>query len=78
MKVAVAIPDPVFQEAERVSRRLRLPRSQFYARALAAYVKGHSGAEITRRLNEVYGKASSKLDPATEAASLEVLRREKW
>lgn len=78
MKVAVSIPDPIFQEAERVSTRLRVPRSQFYARALEAYVKEHSGEEITRRLNDVYGKVSSGLDPATEAISLEVLRREKW
>lgn len=78
MKVAVSIPDPIFQEAERASRRMRVPRSQFYARALQAYVKEHSGEEITRRLNEVYSRVSSKLDPGTEALSLEVLRREKW
>ena len=78
MKVAVSIPDPIFHEAERISRRLRLPRSQFYAHALEAYVRVRSGEDVTERLNEVYAKKSSKLDPATEALSLEVLRREKW
>jgi metal-responsive CopG/Arc/MetJ family transcriptional regulator len=78
MKVAVSIPDTIFQEAERVSRRLRVPRSQFYARALEAYVKEHSAEDITRRLNEVYARVSSELDPATEAISLEVSRRKKW
>lgn len=78
MKVAVSIPEPLFQEAERVSRRMRLPRSQFYARALEAYVRDQSGEEITRRLNEIYARVSSKLDPSIEATSLEVLRREKW
>ncbi len=78
MKVAVSIPDPIFREAERASRRMRVPRSQLYARALEAFVKENSGEEITRRLNEVYGKVSSKLEPAAEAISLEVLRREKW
>ena len=78
MKVAVSIPDPIFREAERISRRVRLPRSQFYARALEAYVRARSGEDITERLNEVYAKRSSKLDPAAEALSLEVLRREKW
>jgi metal-responsive CopG/Arc/MetJ family transcriptional regulator len=78
MKVAVSIPDPIFREAERISRRIRLPRSQFYAHALEAYVRERSGEEITERLNEVYAKTSSKLDPAAEALSLEVLRREKW
>jgi len=78
MKVAVSIPDPIFKEAERVSRRMRVPRSQLYARALEAYVKEYSGEDVTRRLNEVYAKVSSKLEPATETMSLEVLRREKW
>ena len=78
MKVAVSIPDPIFKEAERVSRRMRVRRSQLYARALEAYVKDHSGEEITQRLNDVYSKVTSKLEPASEAISLEVLRREKW
>lgn len=78
MKIAVSIPDPVFEAAERVSRRLRMPRSQLYARALQAYVQEHSGEEITERLNAVHGKLSSKLDPEVQAATLSVLRREKW
>jgi metal-responsive CopG/Arc/MetJ family transcriptional regulator len=78
MKVAVSIPDPVFEAAEKVSRRMHVPRSQLYARALQAYVKEHSQEQITERLNAVYGKISSKLDPKTEAASLEILRRENW
>jgi hypothetical protein len=78
MKVAVSIPDPIFREAERISRRIRLPRSQFDAHALEAYVRARSGEDITERLNEVYAKTSAKIDPAAEALSLDVLRREKW
>jgi metal-responsive CopG/Arc/MetJ family transcriptional regulator len=78
MKVAISIPDPVFDAAERISRQMRLSRSGFYAKAVEAYVRQHSGDEITRRLDEVYSEASSRLDPAWEAGSLEVLRREKW
>jgi metal-responsive CopG/Arc/MetJ family transcriptional regulator len=78
MKVAVSIPDPVFEAAEKVSRRMHVPRSQLYARALQAYVKEHSQVDITARLNAVYGRVSSGLDPEAAAASLEILRREKW
>jgi metal-responsive CopG/Arc/MetJ family transcriptional regulator len=78
MKVAVSIPDPIFREAERLSRRIRVPRSQFYARALEAYVRERSGAEITERLNQVYKETDGGLDPAVEGLSLEILRREKW
>ena len=78
MKVAVSIPDDVFEAAERICRNLRVPRSRFYARAVEAYAREHSGVDVTQGLNKVYAKVPSELDPAWEAASLEVLRREKW
>ena len=78
MKVAISVPDPVFKAAERVSKRMHMSRSRMYAQAVAAYVKQHSGEEITEQLNKVYAETSSKLDPALEHASLEVLRRESW
>jgi metal-responsive CopG/Arc/MetJ family transcriptional regulator len=78
MKVAVSVPDTVFQAAERVSRRLRMSRSRLYATAVEAYVKQHGDEDITERLNKVYARNASTLDPALEAASIEVLRRERW
>ena len=78
MKVAVSVPDPVFQAAERVSRRMRISRSRFYAAAVEAYVRQHSEADITDQLNRVYADQRSTLEPALETATLEVLRRESW
>lgn len=78
MKVAVSIPDPLFRDAEQVSRRLRVPRSQLYSRALEAYVRQHAGQEITARLNGALAQVGSKHDAGWEKASLEVLRRENW
>lgn len=77
MKVAVSVPDPVFHAAERVSRRMRMSRSRLYATAVGAFVRQHSDEDVTQQLNEVYATNSSKLDPAFEAASLDVLRRER-
>jgi hypothetical protein len=78
VKIAISVPDPVFQAAEKASKRLRLSRSRFYAKAVEAYVQEHSGADVTRRLDEVYAKKAVPADPAWGAAALEVLRREKW
>jgi metal-responsive CopG/Arc/MetJ family transcriptional regulator len=78
MKVAVSVPDPVFRAAERVSRRMRLSRSRLYATAVEAFVRQHSEEDVTEQLNKVYTSNASKLDPALERASLEVLRRERW
>ena len=53
----------------RVSRvcgpeRLGVSRSEFYARAISAFVmRGQSGG-TTERLNQVYSEVSSELDPA--------------
>ena len=38
MKTAVSIPDPIFQAAEDLDKRLGLSRSELFARALKAYV----------------------------------------
>ena len=78
MKVAVSIPDPLFRDAEQVSRRLSVPRSQLYARALEAYVRQHAGQEITARLNAALARVGARRDAGWEQASLETLRREKW
>jgi metal-responsive CopG/Arc/MetJ family transcriptional regulator len=78
MKVAVSVPDTVFAAAERVSRRMRVSRSRLYAQAVEAYVKRHGDEDITEQLNKVYAGNASTIDPALEAASLDVLGRERW
>ena len=78
MKVAVSIQDPVFEAAERASRRLRLARSRLYALAVEEYVRRHSDADVTAQLDALYASDRSQLDPLLESASIEVLRREKW
>ena len=78
MKIAVSIPDPIFREAEEVGRRLRVPRSQLYSRAIAAFVRQHSGDDVTARLDAALAKVASRTDPGWESPGLEVLRREKW
>jgi metal-responsive CopG/Arc/MetJ family transcriptional regulator len=78
MKVAVSIPDQLFHEAEKVSHRLRVPRSQLYSRALEALVLQHSGEEITARLDAALARVGAKVDVGWDNPGLEVLRREKW
>jgi metal-responsive CopG/Arc/MetJ family transcriptional regulator len=63
MKTAVSIPDPVFQAADRMAARLRLSRSELYARALRRYLESDGDAEVTARLDAVYADVPSVLDP---------------
>ncbi len=78
MKVAISLPDPVFRAAEILASSLRKSRSQLYAEALASYVGAHSAHNVTQRLNEVYAKEPSKLDPAWLNAQTRSLKREAW
>ena len=78
MKVAISLPDPVFRAAETLARKLRKSRSQLYAEAIAAYVGARGAKALTGKLNAVYGKESSDLDPALKYAQLERLSREAW
>jgi len=78
MKVAVSVPDPLFREAEAVSRRLRVPRSQLYAKALAAYVRQHSDEQTTAQLDAVVARLSPEDRAPAEGPGLEVVRRERW
>lgn len=68
MKTAVSIPDPLFLAADRLASRLGVSRSALYARALERCLAEETDDEITARLNEVYARVDSTLDPAFAAA----------
>ena len=79
MKVAISVPDPLFRQAESAARRLRIPRSQLYARALEAFLSQQSRPDVTERLNAVHGAGKGESsDPAWLDAGLAVLRRAEW
>ncbi len=80
VKTAVSIPEPLFAEGEKFAKRLRLKRSQLYARALAELIRRYDSNEITRRLNEVYGPdgKGSELDPVLAAHVRRNLKKVEW
>ena len=67
MKTAVSIPEPIFESAEALSRRMRISRSRLYTNAIKSYMERHGDDEVTERLNQIYGQSSSKLDPALQS-----------
>lgn len=78
MKVAISVPDSIFHEAEVLASTLNKSRSQLYSEAIAGFVRTHSAHNITQRLNAVYARESSALDPACAAAQFKVLSNEAW
>jgi metal-responsive CopG/Arc/MetJ family transcriptional regulator len=78
MKTAVSIPDPLFRAAERLAKRLRIPRSQLYSRAIERYVAETEERDVTALLNRVYEHEPSELDPVLEALQELSIPREEW
>jgi len=73
VKTAISLPDPLFEEADRVAARLGLSRSELYARAIAMFVREQSGDAITEAINRVVRNLPTTLDPILarlQAASL--------
>jgi len=67
MKAAVSIPDPVFEAADKLARRMGVSRSRLYSVALQRFVQDHDDEAITAKLNEVYATEASELDPILQS-----------
>jgi metal-responsive CopG/Arc/MetJ family transcriptional regulator len=78
MKVAVSVPDPIFEAAERLAKQRDVPRSQLFAEALREYVSRHSADAVTAKLDEVYASEDASLDRPLAKAQLAAIDHETW
>lgn len=63
MKIAISVPDDVFEPADELAEELGISRSELYATAVAEYLAKHRAEDITARLNDVYAQEPSGLPP---------------
>ena len=78
MKTEVSVPNPIYEAAQRLAKELGMSLSEFYVAALAAYVATYQNGDITKRLDEVYSKENSKLEPGLVAIQIASIGEEKW
>ncbi len=78
MKVAISIPDDVFNAGERLARHLKSSRSQLYARALADFVVQHDEEKITETMNRVLDEVGTEIDEFSRMAAIQTLRHVEW
>ena len=78
MKVAVSIPDDIFEDGERLAHRLHTSRSQLYARALADFVVQHEDDKITLSMNHVLDDVGQEVDQFTREAARRTMRHVEW
>lgn len=78
MKTAISIPDKIYSEAERLSRRRKKSRSQLYTEAVAEYLARHDTEAVTEAMNRVCEVVDTRPDPAISAAARRILKRVEW
>jgi metal-responsive CopG/Arc/MetJ family transcriptional regulator len=78
MKTAVSLPNPLFEAADQLAKKLGVSRSELYARAIAEYLKSRRSEGITEALNRVYREEPSNLDPVIAAIQAASLPRDEW
>lgn len=80
MKTAISIPDPLFKQADRLAKRLRVSRSELYSKAVRALVSAYGRRDVTARINAVLGPMGegSELDEDLRDAADEVIDRTQW
>jgi predicted transcriptional regulator len=78
MKTAISLPDDVFEQAERLARRLEKSRSELYREAIAEFVARHDPEAITEAMDRVAERVDTRPDPLSSEAARRVLERTEW
>ncbi len=78
MKVAVSIPDPIFEAAEQLAKQRDVPRSQVFAEALAEYLELRNSESVTALLDKIYAHEPSALEPELTRAQFDSINHEAW
>lgn len=80
MKTAISIPDPIFDAAEKLARRLGISRSQLYSTAIDALIDKYRYSGVTERLNAVYkaNPEGGRLEQEVEELQSQSLTEAGW
>jgi metal-responsive CopG/Arc/MetJ family transcriptional regulator len=78
MKTAISIPDPIFQAAENMAKRLGMSRSELFTVAMSKYMKENKYQNVTESLNKIYSQNTNNLDTELLSMQLESLPKEEW
>jgi len=78
MKTAISLPDKVFDSADLLAKKLKVSRSQLYAKAIEEFVSEHARLSVREKLDRTYAAEASTIDPAVARAQTAALAREDW
>lgn len=78
MKTAISLPDPLFEEVERLAKQRGMSRSQLYQAALREYVERHDPESITATWDALIDQEGGEPGSFATAAAARVLGSVEW
>lgn len=78
MKTAISVSDDVFQLSEKLAKKLKVSRSKIFAMGVKKLAEEYNDDEVTAKLNEVYSKEDSSVDPVLMRMALLSLPKDEW
>ena len=78
MKIAVSIPDDLFEQIERLRRQERRSRSNVFAAALTEYIARRAPDEVTEAMNRVCEDVNTAANDFVQTASRRILEQSEW
>jgi predicted transcriptional regulator len=78
IKTAISLPDDVFEEAERLASRLKVSRSELYAKALQEFVRRHAPDAIKEAYDRVCEETQPEPVDFVRRAARKSLKRAEW
>jgi hypothetical protein len=80
VKIAISIPDSVFEAAESLAKRRGMSRSELYTKAVIEFLEGERFTGVRERLDSVYETQpdQSELDPVVKGLQARSVSRTKW
>ena len=80
MKTAISIPDPIFESAEKLAKRLGISRSQLYSDAVDALIEKYRYCGVMEQLDAVYAAkpGTSSLEKGFEDLQAHALEQDEW
>ncbi len=78
MKIAVSVPQDVFDGAERLARREGRSRSEVYSAAVREYVARHDPDELVEALDRVVAAIDAEPDTFVTTAARRRLAQSEW
>ncbi len=78
MKTAISVSDEVFELSKKLAKKLKVSRSRVFAMGVKKLAEEYDNDEVTARLNEIYSKEDSSVDPILFKMALMSLPKDEW